>query len=87
AKIKAITGRLDILINNAAFVGTSDLPGWVTPFEEQSIDTWRAAVDVNLNAPFLLTQQCHPLLGANQTGSVINIGSIYGLLGPDMRLY
>jgi len=30
---------LDVLINNAAFVGTSDLLGWGVPFEEQSVDT------------------------------------------------
>jgi len=32
-------GRLDILVNCAAFVGTSKLQGWITPFEKQSADT------------------------------------------------
>jgi len=80
-------GRLDIIVNNAAFVGTDGLEGWTTPVESQSIDTWRKALEVNLTAPFLLTQQAIPALRASGKGAVINIGSIYGLLGPDWRIY
>ena len=79
--------RLDILINCAAFVGTSKLQGWISPFEEQRADTWKRALDVNLTAPFILTQACAPALKESGHGSVINIASIYGLIGPDMRLY
>ncbi len=80
-------GRLDILVNCAAFVGTSKLQGWITPFEKQSADTWKKALDVNLTAPFLLTQACSPALKRSGHGSVINVASIYGIQGPDMRLY
>lgn len=80
-------GRLDILVNCAAFVGTSKLQGWTTPFEEQSTDTWKQALDVNLTAPFILTQACTPALKRSGHGSVINVASIYGIQGPDMRLY
>jgi len=41
---------LTCLVNNAAFVGNSDLQGWVVPFEEQTIQTWRRALEVNLTA-------------------------------------
>ena len=78
---------LDILVNCAAFVGTSNLQGWVAPFEEQSADTWKRALDVNLTAPFVLTQACTPALKESGNGSVINVASIYGIQGPDMRLY
>jgi NAD(P)-dependent dehydrogenase (short-subunit alcohol dehydrogenase family) len=80
-------GRLDILVNCAAFVGTSGLEGWVTPFAQQSPATWRAALEVNLTAPFVLSQACAPALAAGGRGAIINIASIYGLLGPDMGLY
>lgn len=80
-------GRLDVLINNAAFVGSSDLQGWATPFEQQSLSTWRRALEVNLTAAFALTQGCKRLLEASGHGSVVNVGSIYGVHGPDLSLY
>jgi NAD(P)-dependent dehydrogenase (short-subunit alcohol dehydrogenase family) len=80
-------GRLDILVNCAALVGTSALEGWAVPFEEQSAETWRLAQDINLLAPFVLTQACVRLLGESGKGSVINVASIYGVVGPDYSLY
>lgn len=85
--LEDFTGRLDILINNAAFVGTTGLEGWVAPFEQQSVKTWRRALEVNLTAAFELTQACVGLLRNSAHGSVINVASIYGVLGPDMSLY
>ena len=46
-------GSLDILIHCAAFVGTTDFPGWGVPFEQQSIAAWDAALRVNLTAAFV----------------------------------
>ena len=80
-------GRLDILINCAALVGTSELKGWIDPFPQQRSDAWRQALEVNLTAPFVLVQACAPALARSKQGSVINISSIYGMVGPDMRLY
>ncbi|QDS95820.1 3-oxoacyl-[acyl-carrier-protein] reductase FabG [Roseimaritima multifibrata] len=80
-------GRLDILVNCAAFVGASNLSGWVTDFANQSSDAWRMALELNLTTPFVLTQACAPALAKNGSGSVINVGSIYGVVGPDMRMY
>lgn len=74
-------------MNCAALVGTSDLRGWTGPLHEQRADTWRLALETNLTVPFLLTQQCAPLLAEGGHGSVINISSIYGMVGPDLRLY
>ena len=79
--------ELGILVNNAALVGSSDLVGWAVPFEEQSIDTWRRAIEVNLTAVFDLCQGLTPVLKASQNASIINIASIYGLNAPDWSLY
>lgn len=80
-------GHLEIIVNNAGFVGENKLEGWVVPFEEQSTTTWRRAMEVNLTAPFELVQSLSPLLKQSKKGSVINIGSHYGVVGPDMRIY
>ena len=81
-------GQLDILIHCAALVGTSsDLPGWTTPLEQQHSATWRRALEVNLTSVFVLTQAAAPLLAVSGRGSVITVGSLYAMVGPDMRLY
>ncbi len=87
ANVQQQFGRLDILINNAALVGTSELKGWATPFAEQLSATWRKALEVNLTAPFVLIQACADLLAASGHGTIINVGSIYGVVGPNMTLY
>ncbi|MBW1740292.1 MAG: SDR family oxidoreductase [Deltaproteobacteria bacterium] len=86
-RISSEPGRLDILINCAAYVGMSRLDGWACPFQEQKSAAWREAIEVNLTAAFILTQACADLLRASGHGSVVNISSIYGMVGPDMRLY
>ena len=80
-------GRLDVLVNNAAFVGDNQIGGWVTSFNEQSVETWRRALEVNLTAVFHLCQIFAPLLKEKGNGSILNIGSIYGVAGPDLSLY
>lgn len=79
--------ELNILINNAAFVGTSDLTGWNVPFDKQSTETWRRAFEVNLLAPFDLCQGLHQIMKRSKGANIINVASIYGQLGPDWRLY
>jgi len=87
SSINSDSRRLDILINNAAFVGTSDLAGWATEFHQQSIDTWRRAIEVNLTAPFHLAQGLADKMKKHRVGAILNIGSIYGVKAPDYSLY
>ncbi len=86
-RVARVLGRLDVLVNCAAFVGTSQAEGWNVPFEQQAASTWRQALEVNLTSVFCLTQSAAPLLRASTHGSVINVASIYGVYGPDMKLY
>jgi NAD(P)-dependent dehydrogenase (short-subunit alcohol dehydrogenase family) len=85
--VKKISKNLNILINNAALVGSSDLTGWSVPFEDQSIDTWRKALEINLTAVFELCQGVAPLLREGIGSNVINVSSIYGILGANWSLY
>lgn len=88
--IKSINnGNISVncLINNAAFVGDSNLEGWVVPFKDQSLETWRIAIEVNLTAIFHLSQAFAPVLKDSVGGNIVNIASIYGEFGPDWKLY
>ncbi len=79
--------NLDILINNAAFVGTSNLEGWSTRFLDQSSEIWEKVLEVNLVSAFHLAQEFTPYLNKSNSASIINIASIYGEFGPDWKLY
>lgn len=79
--------RIDIIVNNAAFVGTSDLPGWAVDFKDQSLQTWTEAIEVNLTTPFHLIQCLESNLRESENPVIINLGSIYGTYGPDWELY
>jgi NAD(P)-dependent dehydrogenase (short-subunit alcohol dehydrogenase family) len=86
-KALAQLGGLDILVHCAAYVGTTQVPGWAVPFEKQTVQAWDAALRVNLTSAFVMAQEAKPALAASGHSSVIFISSIYGLVGPDMRLY
>lgn len=87
ARVRSDGLGLCCLVNNAAFVGTSILQGWSVRFEDQCIETWRRAFEVNLTAVFHLCQSFLPELRKTKNGSIINISSIYGEFGPDWSMY
>jgi NAD(P)-dependent dehydrogenase (short-subunit alcohol dehydrogenase family) len=79
--------KLNILINTAALVGSTPLDGWATSFKKQSLETWDRAFNVNLVSVFHLARDLFPLIKKSGHGSIINIGSIYGVTAPDYSLY
>lgn len=80
-------GGIDVLVNNGAYVGTSLSDGWAVPFDRQSSKLWSEVLQVNLSAVFAICQAAAPVLAKSSCGSIINISSIYGVVGPDNRLY
>jgi NAD(P)-dependent dehydrogenase (short-subunit alcohol dehydrogenase family) len=85
ARIEQRFGRLDGLVHNAAFYDSA--AGWGVPFEQEGYDAWLKVMRVNLLAPFFLTQALHPMLRRSGTASIVLISSIYGIVGPDNRVY
>jgi NAD(P)-dependent dehydrogenase (short-subunit alcohol dehydrogenase family) len=83
----AFSGGVDIVVHNAAFTGASGLPGYAVPFSEQSVEAWEAAMRVNTTVAFSLVQQALPFLEKSGKGAVLMIGSIYGVVAPNMNLY
>jgi NAD(P)-dependent dehydrogenase (short-subunit alcohol dehydrogenase family) len=79
-------GHIDILVNNAAYPPLTLLPDR-RELEGQSLQQWHANLEVMLTGSFLMTRACAPWLRRSGKAVVINVGSIYGLIGPDLRLY
>ena len=52
--------KIDILINNASFVGDSKLEGWNVPFEQQDEEVWGNILNVNLTSSFTLSKMVWP---------------------------
>jgi NAD(P)-dependent dehydrogenase (short-subunit alcohol dehydrogenase family) len=84
------SGRVDVLVNSAAMDPKFDAsqPGQHSnSFEDYPVDAWRSALDVNLTGMFLCCQAVSKPMVAQNYGSIINICSTYGLVGPDQRIY
>ena len=64
-------GRIDILVNNAAMARS-------TRFPDLTADEWRATLEVNLTAPFLLTKAVLPPMKQQGYGRIINVSSSAG---------
>ena len=80
-------GVIDVLHNNAA-TKTRDLKACFAPFEDYSLDTWREMMSVNIDGMFLMAQAVgRHMLARGHGGAVIQTSSIYGLVGPDPRIY
>jgi len=95
-------GRLDILVNSAALdpkfdpkaqgagakvSGEENSASYALTFENYPLDLWNQALAVNLTGMFLCCQAAAPAMLAQGQGVIINLSSIYGLAGPDQRLY
>ncbi|NMO03262.1 SDR family oxidoreductase [Gordonia sp. TBRC 11910] len=79
-RVAAQTSELHVLVNNAGAT-------WGASFDEFPVSGWDKVLNLNLRAPFVLTQQLRPLLDAasrhDDPARVLNVGSIDGLAVPN----
>jgi meso-butanediol dehydrogenase/(S,S)-butanediol dehydrogenase/diacetyl reductase len=68
-----LTGRLDILVNNAAIEANK-------PVVEMDPAVWRQMLEVNLTGPFLMMKAAIPKMIEAGGGSIINVSSIAGIV-------
>jgi|AGTN01.2.fsa_nt_gi Dehydrogenases with different specificities (related to short-chain alcohol dehydrogenases) len=74
--MNALGGRLDVLVNNASYLGPTPMPILV----DYPLDGFEKVLRTNLLAPFLLIQKALPALIASE-GSIINVTSDAGVTG------
>ena len=75
SQISQDQGRLDILVNNAAWNIGIPFPN----LEELTADIWDRVLETNLRAPFLLARAAASLLKADGRGHIVNISSAGGI--------
>jgi NAD(P)-dependent dehydrogenase (short-subunit alcohol dehydrogenase family) len=76
-------GRIDGLVNNA-YPRTKD---WGTKFETIEPASWRKNVDMQMNSYFVVSQKVLKQMTLQGSGAIVNIASIYGVVGNDFTLY
>ncbi len=76
AKIEAEVGVIDILVNNAGIIKR-------IPMTEMSVEDFRQVVDIDLNAPFIVSKAVIPGMIAKGHGKIINICSMMSELGRE----
>ncbi len=74
-------GRLDILFNNAVSRSTGG------DFSHVSAEQWAETLPVNSTSLLLSTRYCAELMKKQGKGSIVNISSIYGMVGPQFDIY
>jgi 2-deoxy-D-gluconate 3-dehydrogenase len=90
AKIMADSKSLDVLVNSAALDPKFDPTHprfYDNAFENYPLDFWQDGLAVNLTGPFLVSQAVSKHMVRQNSGSIINLCSTYGLVGPDQRVY
>ncbi len=83
-RITKTFGRLDVLVNNAAYPRGNDR----VPLPELDAQIWRRGLDVKLTGAFLLCKRIVPIMVQQKWGRVINLSSIAGKRGsPNTAAY
>jgi NAD(P)-dependent dehydrogenase (short-subunit alcohol dehydrogenase family) len=82
-------GRVDAVLNNAAATGEHLMrQGAVfTSFEESTLAVWEQAIRVNLTGVYLVAREGGKAMLKSGGGSMVNVSSTYGVVGPDHRIY
>jgi NAD(P)-dependent dehydrogenase (short-subunit alcohol dehydrogenase family) len=82
--VKKYGNRLDVWVN-CAYPKTAD---WGAPVEKLSLETWRRNIDIHMNSYAWLSRQAALMMRERMiAGSIVNFGSIYGVIANDFTMY
>ena len=79
AQALQITGQIDILLNNAGGAGP------IAPVAEVDMEAWIQCMNINLVGAMFCLQEAARIMGAQKSGSIINMSSLMGIQGYPMR--
>lgn len=78
-EIKRKSNRLDVLVNNAVL---RPMKGY-----EDDVSAFTESMEVNATGLFIITRAMGDFMSETRGGSIINVGSIMGMIGPDPENY
>ena len=81
---------IDILVNNAAINDMFENPAMaahLSAFENYPVEAFRKSLEVNVTGVFLCSQVFGTAMAEQGRGSIINVASTYGIVGPDQSIY
>ncbi|WPV01207.1 SDR family oxidoreductase [Mucilaginibacter sp. cycad4] len=81
---------VDILVNNAAINDKFEDPAMakeLSAFENYPLEAFQLSLNVNITGVFLCSQVFGTQMALHRSGSIINIASTYGMVGPDQSIY
>ena len=82
--------KIDGLINNAAYTNIDAIKNSddiTAPFEKFSFELWKKILDVDLSGVFNCCKVFGSQMVKQRKGTIVNIASIYGIVGNDQRIY
>jgi NAD(P)-dependent dehydrogenase (short-subunit alcohol dehydrogenase family) len=83
-------GSIDILVNNAAINDMFENPALakeLSAFENYPLQAFQQSLNVNVTGVFLCSQVFGTVMAQQGSGSIINVASTYGMVGPDQSIY
>ena len=82
-------GKVTSVMNNAAATGEHLMRSGAvfSPFEDYPLAVWEAVMRVNLTGVFLVAREGGKAMLKSGGGSLVNVSSTYGVVGPDHRIY
>ena len=87
AAAKERFGKIDVLVNNAAYGGGAGGKSCEYRLDRIPDETWEGGIDGTLGVIFRCTREVIPHFEANGGGVIVNVGSMYGLIAPDFAIY
>ncbi|MHB1347527.1 MAG: SDR family NAD(P)-dependent oxidoreductase [Candidatus Humimicrobiaceae bacterium] len=75
SEVESKFGKINILVNNAGIAGVNK------PTHEITLEEWQKVIDINQNGVFLCTKHVIPYMKKSGIGSIVNMSSIYGIVG------